>query len=106
MEWGITEKEALEICYDRGFHFGGLYEIYHRASCWCCPFQRIEQLRRLRGHHPELWARLMEMDRRAREQFGDSPLGRFKERWSVAGLEERFLREEGAAGSPQEAAGL
>ena len=41
VEWGITEAQALQACYDRGFDFGGLYEIYHRASCWCCPFQRI-----------------------------------------------------------------
>ena len=40
VEWGITEAQALQACYDRGFDFGGLYEIYHRASCWCCPFQR------------------------------------------------------------------
>ncbi len=41
VELGITEAQALQICYDRGFDWGGLYEIYHRASCWCCPFQRI-----------------------------------------------------------------
>ena len=41
VEWGITEAQALQACYDRGFDFGGLYEIYHRASCWCCPFQRM-----------------------------------------------------------------
>ena len=99
VEWGITEKEALKICYDRGFDFGGLYEIYHRASCWCCPFQRIEELRRLRGHHPELWEKLGEMDRRAREQFGTGPLGQFKERWSVEALEQRFRREESEDGS-------
>ena len=58
VEWGITEAQALQICYDRGFDFGGLYEIYHRASCWCCPLQRIDELRKLRTHHPELWARL------------------------------------------------
>ena len=55
VEWGITEAQALQACYDRGFDFGGLYEIYHRASCWCCPFQRIDELRKLRKHHPELW---------------------------------------------------
>ena len=37
VEWGITEAEALKICYDHGFDWGGLYEIYHRVSCWCCP---------------------------------------------------------------------
>ena len=95
VEWGITEAEALAVCYDRGFTFGGLYEIYRRASCWCCPFQRIGELRRLRSHHPELWARLLEMDERAIAQFGDSLLGRFKDNWSVAALDERFAREEG-----------
>ena len=50
VEWGITEAQALQACYDRGFDFGGLYEIYHRASCWCCPFQRIDELRKLRKH--------------------------------------------------------
>ena len=37
VEWGVTEAQALQLCYDRGFDFGGLYEIYRRASCWCCP---------------------------------------------------------------------
>ena len=94
VEWGITEAQALQICYDRGFDFGGLYEIYHRASCWCCPLQRIENLRNLRRHHPELWARLRDMDNRARAQFGPGALGQFKQNWSVERLEERFAREE------------
>ncbi len=80
VDWGITEAQALQICYDRGFDFGGLYEIYHRASCWCCPLQRIGELRNLRHHHPELWARLLELDNRARAQFGPGPLGQFKQK--------------------------
>ena len=92
---GITEVQALQICYDRGFDFGGLYRIYRRASCWCCPFQRIGELRNLRHHHPELWARLLDLDKRARAQFGPGPLGQFKQNWSVARLEERFAREDG-----------
>ena len=93
VEWGITETQALEICYDRGYDWGGLYEIYHRCSCWCCPLQRIDELRKLRRHHPELWARLRDMDKRARAQFGPGPLGQFKQNWSVERLEERFARE-------------
>ena len=94
VEWGITEAQALKICYDRGFDWGGLYEIYHRASCWCCPLQRIQELKKLRHHHPELWKRLLDMDNRAREQFGPGPLGQFKQNWSVARLEKRFARED------------
>ena len=94
-DWGITEKEALQICYDRGYDFGGLYQIYHRCSCWCCPLQGIGELRKLRQHHPELWERLQEMDKRALAQFGSGPLGQFKQNWSVERLDERFAKEDG-----------
>lgn len=94
VDWGITEAEALQICYDRGYDWGGLYEIYHRCSCWCCPLQRIEELKKLRSHHPELWERLRDMDRRALAQFGANPLGQFKEGWSVEDLERRFVFED------------
>ena len=94
VDWGITEAQALQICYDRGYDFGGLYEIYHRCSYWCCPFQRIGELRKLRKHHPELWQKLLELDRHAREQFGSGPLGQFKKDWSVDRLEERFAAED------------
>ena len=96
VEWGITEAQALQVCYDRGYDWGGLYEIYSRASCWCCPLQRIGELKKLRCHHPELWARLLDMDNRARAMFGPGPLGQFKKNWSVARLEERFAREDAA----------
>ena len=77
---------------------GGLYEIYHRASCWCCPFQRIDELRKLRKHHPELWEKLLELDRRALAQFGTGPLGQFKQNWSVKRLDTRFAEEDGQTG--------
>ena len=95
LEWGITERQALQICYDRGYDWGGLYEFYNRCSCWCCPLQRIGELRTLRRHHPQLWAKLLDMDRRAIEQFGaDSPLGQFRKDWTVEALEKRFAAEE------------
>ncbi len=98
VEWGITEAQALQICYNHGFDWGGLYEIYHRVSCWCCPLQRVGELRNLRHHHPELWARLLELDQRARAQFGPGPLGQFKKNWSVERYDERFAREDANSG--------
>jgi len=96
VEWGMTEADCLAYCKERGYDWGGLYEIYRRASCWCCPFQRIDELRKLRHHHPELWGRLLDMDNRARAMFGPGPLGQFKQNWSVERLEERFAREDGS----------
>jgi 3'-phosphoadenosine 5'-phosphosulfate sulfotransferase (PAPS reductase)/FAD synthetase len=94
VEWGITEEQALQICYDRGFDWDGLYKIYSRCSCWCCPLQRIGELRKLRQYHPDLWRRLLDMDRRAIEMYGDTPLGRFKDNWTVEQLDKRFAAEE------------
>ena len=71
-----------------------IYELYGRCSCWCCPLQRIGELRTLRRHHPQLWARLREMDSRARAQFGRGPLGQFQKGWTVEALEQRFSDEE------------
>lgn len=31
VEWGITEAQALQICYAHGFDWGGLYEISARS---------------------------------------------------------------------------
>lgn len=94
VEWQISEREALRICKSRGFDWNGLYDIYYRCSCWCCPFQRIDELRKLRFHHPALWAKLLDMDRRAMSQFGKTALGRFKDNWTVEQLEHRFAMEE------------
>ncbi len=34
------------------------------------------------------------MDRRAIEMYGDTPLGRFKDNWTVEQLDKRFAAEE------------
>ena len=50
VEWGMTEQDCLSYCYRRGFNWGGLYEIFSRVSCWCCPLQSLEELRKLYRH--------------------------------------------------------
>lgn len=62
IEWGITEKDALQYCLDRGYDWGGLYGIFNRVSCYCCPLQRIGELKKLRQYFPDLWAKMLEMD--------------------------------------------
>lgn len=61
VESKITEDKALEMCYDAGFNWGGLYNHFKRVSCWCCPLQRISSLRSLYNLYPELWERLQKM---------------------------------------------
>lgn len=62
VNYGITEKRALEICYANGFDFGGLYDYWDRVSCWCCPLQSNTDLQKLREVRPELYKKLWELN--------------------------------------------
>lgn len=86
VEWGWTEQDCLDYCYSLGYDWGGLYEIFARVSCWCCPLQPLEELRKLRKHFPELWEELKDMDNRTWIKFRND--------YSVENLDKRFAFEE------------
>lgn len=86
VEWGMTEKDCLEYCYERGYDWGGLYELFRRVSCWCCPLQPLEELRVLRRHFPKLWEQLLEWESKTWRNFRSD--------YSVEDLEIRFRFEE------------
>ena len=82
VDFNITEKQALDYCYDRGFDWGGLYNQTKRVSCWLCPLQPIASLRSLYNNQPELWAELKRLDKLSYRQFRSD--------YSVDQLEEKF----------------
>lgn len=86
VEWGMTEADCLAYCYERGFDWGGLYKLFRRVSCWCCPLQPISELRKLWVHYPELWHQLEEWDAKT--------WSRFRLDYSVQNLAARFLLEQ------------
>lgn len=63
VDWGMTEADCLAYCKERGFDWDGLYDIFHRVSCWLCPLQSFEELRKLRSHFPDLWEKLRWLDK-------------------------------------------
>lgn len=69
IEWGWSDKDCLNYCYERGFDWEGLYEYFGRVSCWCCPFQGIKELRNLRKHFLDLWQRLLDMQKKSWNAF-------------------------------------
>lgn len=91
IEWGWDEAKALEYCYSKGYDWEGLYKIFKRVSCWCCPLQPLEALRKLRLHFPELWERLLYLDNKTWGKFNSHG-------YSVADLDRRFDLEEALAG--------
>ena len=57
-EWGITEAQCLQFCYNRGFDWGGLYKERSRLSCWICPMTKVSEFKLLYRDFPELFERL------------------------------------------------
>ena len=86
VDWGMTEADCLKYCYDHGYDWNGLYGQFKRVSCWCCPLQPLQELRQLFYHHPDLWQKLKNWDKRTWRQF--------RADYSVEQLEVRFLFEE------------
>ena len=85
-EWGWTEDDCLKYCYEKGYDWEGLYKLFRRVSCWCCPLQPLSELRVLRKEFPELWEELKYMDSKT--------FRKFKSGWSVENLEKRFAFED------------
>ena len=90
VEWGVTEADALAYCKKRGFYWKGLYRYFDRVSCFCCPLQSLNELRKLRWCFPDLWQRMHEMESWLPE---DSKRRRFNHS-SVSALEARFAAED------------
>lgn len=86
VEWGMTEKDCLAYCYARGYDWEGLYDIFDRVSCWCCPLQPLQELRILRKKFPKLWEQLLDWQTKTWRKF--------KEDFTVQELEVRFQFEE------------
>lgn len=62
------------------------YEDGTRDGCWFCHNQGVGQLRNLRNNYPELWAKLLQLDK-------DSPC-KFTPKHTVSDYEKRFQLED------------
>ena len=85
-DWGWTEADCLQYCYDKGFDWGGLYKLFPRVSCWCCPLKSLNELRQLRHNFPDLWATLLDWQHKTWRKF--------RADYSVDELEKRFAKED------------
>jgi len=59
-KYNFTEQNAKELCEKAGL-LSPVYEFTDRGGCWFCPNAKREELRHLYDHHPDLWARMLEL---------------------------------------------
>lgn len=91
IEYGVTEKDALAYCFQHKFTWGGLYKHFDRVSCFCCPLQSLKELRKLRRHFPELWAKMLRWEEAMNRPWEHR---RFHHESSVRDLDARFCEED------------
>jgi len=65
IEYGFSEKNCLEYCYSLGYDWDGLYRVFDRVSCFCCPKAGKKRIDKLERHYPELYKRYLELDQMA-----------------------------------------
>ena len=59
-KYNYTEQDAKELCQKAGL-LSPVYAFTDRGGCWFCPNAKRRELRHLYDHHPELWARMLEL---------------------------------------------
>jgi len=59
-KYNFTEQDAKQLCRSAGL-LSPVYEFTDRGGCWFCPNAKREELRHLYDHHPDLWARMLEL---------------------------------------------
>ncbi|MCB8572292.1 phosphoadenosine phosphosulfate reductase family protein [Bilophila wadsworthia] len=101
VEWGIFEGCALAYCRERGLSWGGLYDIFDRVSCWCCPLGGIANAEKLYRHFPAFWQHMLEMESWLPEQYRQ-----YAGKHSVSDLDKRFYKEDFASLPNSSSAGL
>ena len=75
----------MQLCYDYGFDFGGVYEHHSHFNCWLCPLQKIDEIRYI-YHDKEKWNYLRELQH--------STDGYYHSGKTVFEFEQRFWNEE------------
>ena len=89
IDWKISSSDALKYCYSKGFHWGGLYDIFSRVSCWCCPLQSLKELKALYINFPDYWEQLKGLEKLSLHLVNRS----FRTDYSIHELEARFKKE-------------
>ena len=59
-KYNCTEQDAKELCRQAGL-LSPIYEFAGRGGCWFYPNAKRKELRHLYDHHPDLWARMLEL---------------------------------------------
>jgi len=62
IELGMGELDSLKYCKQLGYDWDGLYNVFDRVSCFCCPKGGKKKRQLIRRHYPDLWKEWQRLD--------------------------------------------
>lgn len=90
VEWEMTEKDCLEYCYSKGWHWNEngyeLYDLLDRVSCKYCKNKNLKELKNIYHFMPDVWQELKELQDKVQMPF--------KGNKTIHDIETRFITED------------
>ena len=90
VEWEMSEKDCLEYCYSKGWHWNEngyeLYDLLDRVSCKYCRNKNLKELRNIYHFLPDVWKEMKELQEKVQMPYKDGK--------TIQELEIRFLSED------------
>ncbi len=90
VEWEMKEKDCLEYCYSKGWHWNEngyeLYDLLDRVSCKYCKNKNLKELRNIYHYMPSVWQELKELQDKVQMPYKDGKM--------IKDFETRFLAED------------
>lgn len=90
VEWEMKEKDCLEYCYSRGWHWNEngyeLYDLLDRVSCKYCKNKNLHELRNIYHYMPTVWQELKELQDKVKMPYKDGK--------TIHDIETRFITED------------
>ena len=90
VEWEMTEKDCLEYCYSKGWHWSEngyeLYDLLDRVSCKYCKNKNLKELRNIYHFMPDVWQELKDLQDKVKMPYKDGK--------TIHDIEMRFITEE------------
>ena len=97
-KYNFTEKDAWELCRKAGL-LSPVYAFTDRGGCWFCPNAKLPELRHLYDHHPDLWARMLEL-----QAIPGKTTEKFNRTQKFSDIDELFRQEDAQADDFRDAA--
>ncbi len=88
-KYNFTEQDAKELCEKAGL-LSPVYEFTDRGGCWFCPNAKRKELRHLYDYHPDLWARMLEL-----QAIPGKTTEKFNRTQTFADIDAIFRQEDG-----------